>query len=110
MKFKFSNTALGGFRRAAIMEGVSFLLLLFIGMPMKYIAHLPQGVKVFGWMHGLLFIIYIVCLIRVKITRDWSFIKTLVAFVASLLPFGTFILDVKLRKEEKIVLEELPTN
>ena len=81
-------------------EGTSFLLLLLIAMPLKYIAHIPGPVKIMGWIHGLLFVLYIVALINVRLSFKWSFGRLLVAFIASLLPFGTFILDARLRKEE----------
>jgi integral membrane protein len=53
-----------------------------------------------GWMHGILFIAYILTLLRVAFANKWSFIKTFIEFVASLLPFGTFVLDKKLKQEE----------
>jgi integral membrane protein len=94
------KTPLDQFRLVAILEGISYLLLLGIGMPLKYIAHIIIVIKIMGWMHGILFILYILTLVRVKITNKWSFIKAFVAFIASLLPFGTFVLDKKLQKEE----------
>jgi integral membrane protein len=107
MKFNFSNTSIGKLRLAGITEGISFLLLLFVAMPLKYFANLPEGVKITGWIHGLLFILYILALVNVKFTQGWSFMRTLIALVASLIPFGTFILDTQLRKEEKMVLAQL---
>jgi hypothetical protein len=50
-------------------------------------------------------VLYILALITVKITLNWNFKKTFVAFIASLLPFGTFILDKSLKKEEQAFLE-----
>ena len=54
MNLRFSNTDLGRFRLVAISEGISFLLLLFIAMPLKYAAGMPEGVTYVGWAHGLL--------------------------------------------------------
>jgi integral membrane protein len=102
MNFRFSNTAIGRFRAIGITEGISYLLLLLIGMPLKYMAGIPEVVKIMGWMHGILFILYVVALIQVSIPNRWSFIRVLIALIASLLPFGTFLLDKRLRAEETI--------
>ena len=104
MKLQFSNTAIGRLRLIGISEGISYLLLLSIAMPLKYFAGLPEAVKYTGWVHGLLFILYVIALIQVKVSLHWSLKKTAIAFIASLLPFGTFILDKQWREEEKIVL------
>jgi integral membrane protein len=106
MNFKFSNTAIGRFRLVAISEGISYLLLLFVAMPLKYLAGWPEGVTYVGWVHGLLFVLYILTLIGAKFSLDWGIKKTAIAFFASLLPFATFILDKSLQKEEKLVVEQ----
>lgn len=96
------STSIGRFRAVALAEGVSFLLLLSIAMPLKYIAGQPGMVDVVGWIHGLLFISYMVTGLQMQIEHNWSFGKTLIAVAAALLPFGPFVLDRKLlRKEEK---------
>lgn len=105
MSKEFSNTALGRFRLVGIAEGFSYLLLLFIGMPAKYLLHTPSIIKVMGWMHGVLFILYVIALINVAIANKWSILKTLLAFVVSLIPFATFVFDKTLREEEKKMLE-----
>lgn len=102
MNLKFSNSPVGKLRIAGIAEGISFITLLFIAMPIKYLAGNETGVWYVGWVHGLLFMLYILALINVNITLNWKFSKTIIAFLASLIPFGTFILDKQLRKEEKI--------
>ncbi len=104
MNYKFSKTALGRFRLIGITEGYSYLVLLFIAMPLKYLAGFPEAVKIVGWTHGLLFILYMFALLKVKFTLDWSIKKSFVAFIAALVPFGTFILDTKLIEEEKNLL------
>jgi integral membrane protein len=100
MSFQFSNTTIGRLRMTGIAEGISFITLLFIAMPIKYIAGNPQVVLYVGWVHGLLFMLYLLALIAAKINLEWKFKKTLIAFLASLVPFGTFILDKSLRREE----------
>ncbi len=95
----FSKTTLGWFRLVAILEGISYLVLLAVAMPLKYLANKPDAVKYVGWAHGVLFVAFCLLLVKVWIEYKWSFLKTTVAFIASLLPFGTFILDRKLKKE-----------
>jgi integral membrane protein len=104
MGLTFSKTDIGRFRLVAISEGISFIILMFIAMPLKYAAGMPKPVTYIGWVHGLLFVLYILALITVKITLNWNFKKTVVAFIASLLPFGTFILDKSLKKDEQAFL------
>lgn len=100
MRLQFTNSPIGRLRFMGIAEGISYVVLLFIAMPVKYIAGNPQLVLYTGWIHGLLFMLYILALISVKINAEWKFRKTFIAFLASLIPFGTFILDKSLRKEE----------
>jgi len=75
------------------------LLLLFIAMPFKYFAQIPEPVKYLGWAHGFLFVVYGLLLLKVWIQYKWTFKKVFFAFVASLLPFGTFVLDRNLKRE-----------
>ena len=85
-------------RLIGISEGVSFLVLLLIAMPLKYIMHYPMMVKVVGWAHGVLFILYIIAvLVAIKPMR-WRIFGTLIALAASLVPLGTFILDKSLKR------------
>ncbi|MCF8429210.1 MAG: DUF3817 domain-containing protein [Bacteroidia bacterium] len=95
------NSVLNNFRIIAFTEGVSYLVLLFVAMPLKYIFHIPEPVKYFGWLHGVLFVLYGILLLQVFIVLKWSFIKTFVAFIVSFVPFGTFWLDKKLKKEKQ---------
>jgi len=87
------------FMRIAFLEGISYLLLLLIAMPLKYFAGIPDGVKYIGWAHGVLFVLFCFYLLKVWVGLKWSFGKALIAFIASLLPFGTFVLDARLKKE-----------
>jgi integral membrane protein len=93
------KTALGRFRLVALYEGISFLVLLGIAMPLKYFAGFPEGVKVVGMLHGVLFVLYLLTLIHVTLANRWSFLRVIGAFIASLLPFGTFVLDARLRRQ-----------
>ncbi|RYG54787.1 MAG: DUF3817 domain-containing protein [Chitinophagaceae bacterium] len=91
--------ALNRFRWIAIIEGISYLLLLFIAMPLKYFADQPLPVKYMGWAHGVLFVAFCVLLLQVWLDRRWSFGKATLAFASSLVPFGTFLFDREIKKE-----------
>jgi integral membrane protein len=88
------------FRWIAIAEGVSFLLLLFIAMPLKYWAGMPIWVRIVGSAHGGLFLLYIWAALRAARHDKWSMKQLAVALIASLLPFGPFVIDHKLKHEE----------
>lgn len=79
-------------RRIALVEGVSFLVLLLIAMPLKYLAGLPIAVKIVGWVHGALFIVFAVILLGVKLNCRWTLGRSALVFMAALLPFGPFVL------------------
>jgi integral membrane protein len=83
-------------RRIALMEGVSFLLLLGIAMPLKYFAGMPMAVKVVGWAHGILFAALCLALLQVLMQTNWPLKRAVLVFVAALLPFGPFVLDRKM--------------
>lgn len=85
-------------RIIGFLEGISCILLFFVAMPMKYLMEMPVIVTYTGWIHGILFIIFILAAIRVKFLAPFSFLWLFGAFLASLFPFGTFILDWQLRK------------
>ncbi|WP_461790502.1 DUF3817 domain-containing protein [Pedobacter sp.] len=90
------------FRKVAMAEGISYIVLLLIAMPLKYLANFPLAVKYVGWAHGLLFVLYIACLIMAWQERKWSFWKVVALFVASLLPFVPFYIEKKLKHEENL--------
>lgn len=79
-------------------EGWSLLILFFIAMPLKYIFDIPLAVKIVGTIHGALFSTFVLMLIGVSIKHRFSFGFSLLAFIASLIPFGTFFLNRKLAK------------
>jgi integral membrane protein len=85
-------------RRIALMEGISFLVLLGIAMPLKYLAGLPLAVKIVGWVHGILFMILVVALVQTMRAARWPLRRGAVVFVAALLPFGPFVLDRRMRE------------
>lgn len=76
-------------------EGISFLLLLGVAMPLKYIWNWPMGVEVVGMAHGLLFIAYEVLAIRLKSIYGWTWPQWLIIAFCALLPFGPFYVEKK---------------
>ena len=83
------------FRIIAFLEGVSYLLLLFIAMPIKYLIDNENYVKILGMPHGLLFILYVLTALLIRKEKKWSLINLFIVLVASLIPFGTFYIDQK---------------
>ena len=85
-------------------EGTSLLVLMFIAMPLKYFAGKPEAVKIIGWLHGFLFILFMLMVFVVYLQKNWPFKKLVFAFFAAFLPFGTFIFDAQLKKEQSIAI------
>ncbi len=73
-------------------EGISFLALLFIAMPLKYMADMPLVVRIVGSLHGLLFVLFIAALFEAYRKLNLSLLTTAIAFALSIIPFGTFFL------------------
>ena len=96
------TTSLGRFRAVAFWEGLSFLLLLLVAMPLKYALDMPQAVRVVGMAHGVLFIAYLATLALAAVEHQWGAKRLAVALVASLAPGGTFWLDAQLRREAQV--------
>ena len=92
------NSNIGRLRIIGFLEGISFLVLLGIGMPLKYKWGYEHATQDIGMAHGVLFVLYIVLVIIVKIQYKWSLKSTFWALIASFLPFGTFIADHKIFK------------
>ena len=92
--FSFLNI----FRITAFLEGVSYILLLFIATPIKYLLNDPQYVKLLGMPHGLLFIGYIILAFMLKAEWRWDNKQFSVILLAAIIPFGTFYIDRKYLK------------
>lgn len=91
------QTPLGRLRALALLEGVSFLLLLGVAMPLKYLADLPLAVKFVGWAHGLLFMGFLAAIPAGLEAAGWGWRRGAQLVVAALVPFGPFFLDRSLR-------------
>ena len=87
---------MGRLRIIGLVEGISYLVLLFVAMPLKYWADMPAAVRVVGSLHGGLFVLYVLALLHVMVVYRWSLWKGCLAFV---LPLGTFWADAKLFRE-----------
>ena len=94
------TSAVGRLRAVGMVEAVSFLLLLGVAMPLKYFAGMPVAVKIAGWIHGLLFIAFGLCLLVAHGERRWSMRWSALVLVAALLPFGPFVIDRRLKSEQ----------
>jgi integral membrane protein len=103
MKKENSKKLLQRFRMMGIAEGISFLVLLFIAMPLKYFMQVPEAVKIVGWIHGALFIAFIYLAFEVMGTLKKDIAWFAKAFVAAIIPFGTFIFDRQLKLEASLL-------
>jgi integral membrane protein len=73
-------------------EGYSYLVLLLIAMPLKRLFGLPEAVTIVGLIHGVLFIAFMWQILKLLLSKDFTFKQAVLAFVLSLIPFGTFYL------------------
>ncbi|MEZ5964795.1 MAG: DUF3817 domain-containing protein [Planctomycetota bacterium] len=87
----------GLLRRIALVEGVSFLVLLGVAMPLRHFAGMPRAVTVCGWIHGVLFVLLCAALWRTH-RLGWPTSRLAQVFVAALLPFGPFLLDRRMQE------------
>ncbi|MDG1993870.1 MAG: DUF3817 domain-containing protein [Polaribacter sp.] len=86
------------FRIVSFLEGVSYLLLLFIATPIKYLSDDPSYVKILGMPHGILFMVYIILAFMIKKEMNWNNKDFGIVLLCSILPFGTFYMDKKYLK------------
>ena len=94
------RTPVGRLRLIAMLEGASFLVLLGVAMPLKYLGGMPHAVRVPGLVHGFLFLAFLYQLASTHSERDWPLSRTALVFVAALLPFGPFVIDRRLATED----------
>ena len=90
------------FRMLALVEGVSYLLILFVTMPMKYYMGIGILNKIVGWGHGILFVIYIILAFEILIRRRINFWQFLRVLIASIIPFGTFFNEKMLKEQQQL--------
>ena len=96
-------------RTTAQIEAISFLVLLCVAMPLKYLAGMPAAVKFVGWIHGVLFIIFCIALLRTMLIARWRLDRGALVFVAALLPFGPFVVDRRMLEYDEEFREGVAT-
>ena len=96
------------YRVIAWVVGVGLLVLVLVGMPLKYFADQPVVVEVVGPLHGFLYMVYLVLVLHLALRRRWSPVRTLVVMLAGTVPFLSFVAE---RKVTHLVRAEsaLPT-
>ena len=93
------SSSVGRLRVIGLIEGTSFLALLFIAMPLKYMMDQPEAVYWLGRAHGGLWIAYLIALVDAWLDKGWSLPKVFLLFIASVLPFGPFVAERQLKPE-----------
>ena len=96
-----ASTPIRHFRLTALAEAISYLLLLFIAMPLKYVWQMPVAVKVTGMIHGVLFVVFCFTLYRAWLAAKWPLERAVMLFIASLIPFVPFWLDQRVKTWEE---------
>ncbi|WP_417887906.1 DUF3817 domain-containing protein [Zunongwangia sp.] len=86
------------FKIISTLEAISFLLLLLVAMPLKYIWGMPQMVQVLGMAHGILFVLYVLGAYYMYEILNWKIKSLLVAIFCSVIPFGPFYVERKMLK------------
>ena len=94
------GTVLDRFRIISAIEGLSYLFLVFLAMPIKYLGDNP--LKILGMFHGVLFILFMISLFEAKIREKWSIKFCIELFILSLIPFGAFYIERKVKPKEAI--------
>ena len=100
------SSPIGRLRAVALTEGISFLVLLGIAMPLKYLAGMPLAVKIAGWIHGILFIAVCYVLSRTAAELSWPRRQVITVVIAALLPFGPFVIDRRLARLDRAAPRE----
>lgn len=86
------NSRIKQFLLVGKIEGYSYLVLLFIAMPLKYGFNLPEAVKIVGLLHGVLFVAFMYQILQMMLEKHFNFMGAVKAFLLSIVPFGTFFL------------------
>jgi len=94
------RSTIGRLRVVGWLEGASYLLLLFIAMPLKYAMGHPEMVEVVGMAHGILFVLFCAAATHAAFANKWPITRLFAAFISSVLPFGPFVFDARFLKED----------
>lgn len=101
-------SALKRLRLIGLLEGSSFLLLLLVAMPLKYLAGRPEAVQVVGAVHGGLWVLFLLAAGDVAVRRRWGAGRVMAAVAASVLPAGPFVFDRSLKQEQESISQPEP--
>ena len=93
-------------RHIGLVEGTSTLLLFLVAMPLKYTADMPKAVSIVGMIHGVLFTLYVIALIRAALALKRPFKWSAKVFIAAIIPFGPFVIERGLRREEQALRDQ----
>jgi integral membrane protein len=95
------NDPITRLRIVGFLEGVSYLLLLLVAMPLKYVWGQPEMVSAVGMAHGVLFLAFCAAVAHAAVAGRWSARRVIGALAAAVVPAGTFVLDARLRQEQR---------
>jgi integral membrane protein len=95
------RTTISIVRATGLLEGTSYLLLLFVAMPLKYVFGEPAAVQLIGSAHGALFVIYVLVAVWAARKLRWSTKKLASIVLAAILPFGPFVIDRQLQRDTR---------
>ena len=104
------STAIGRLRIISIIEAISFLLLLGVAMPLKYIWEQPQAVRVVGMAHGVLFCLFCAALLNAMLVQKWNLKPPFLISLASLIPFAPIWVEKWLEKQTALDQSEPVSN
>ncbi|MDQ3432944.1 MAG: DUF3817 domain-containing protein [Actinomycetota bacterium] len=96
-----SFSALTRFRFMAYATGIMLLVLVFVAMPLKYLADEPGPVDLIGPVHGLLYFGYVVIVLDLAFRRRWSLWRTLLVMLAGTIPFASFVAERRVTRAER---------
>jgi integral membrane protein len=88
-----SNAPLKKLHIIAWIEGISYLFLLLIAMPLKYLAAMPEVNYIAGMIHGALFLLFSLAVLQAKIECRWSFGRMTKIWLTAFVPFGMVLID-----------------
>ena len=92
-------SALRALYAVGLAEGTSFLVLLFIAMPLKYLANSPEAVRIVGAIHGGLFLLYVAAVVLAAWLSKWNWKRVLLGLMSSVVPLGPFFFDASVKRE-----------
>jgi integral membrane protein len=98
---RYLGSEVGQFRLVSLLEGLSYIVLVGVAVPLKYLAHDPSWVRVLGRVHGALFVLFVLALARAATAAPWTFSRVALAMGSSMVPFGALWFEREMRREEE---------